>query len=181
MSLITNYDRILNFIHNNPGSHFRKIKNELGLSIGTIQYQLNKLEKDGKIISLQNNFYKFYFPIGVFQEREKEILQVLNHPSLRKIILYIIEKKNPSKNEIASYLNVSYSSVNWHLERLIAYKMIVQKKDGKSLRYSMNNKYDNVQGVITLLQNHYRTIWNSWANKLAELFILLSDNDDDGK
>ena len=181
MSLLTNYDRILHFIHNNPGSHFRKIKNELGLSIGTIQYQLTKLEKDGKIISLQHHFYKFYFPIGVFQEREKEILQVLNHPSLRNIILYIIEKKNPSKNEIANYLNVSYSSVNWHLERLIAYNMIIEKKDGKSLRYSMDNTCGNVHGVIKLLQNHYRTIWNSWANKLAEIFILLSDNDDDGK
>ena len=91
MSVISNYDRILHFIHNNPGSHFRKIKNELDLSVGTIQYQLNKLEKDGKILSIQNNFYKFYFPIGVFQEREKEILQILNHPSLRTIILFIIK------------------------------------------------------------------------------------------
>lgn len=181
MSLLSNYDRILRFIHNNPGSHFRKIKNELSLSVGTIQYQLNKLEKDGKILSIQKNFYKFYFPIGVFPEREKEILQILNHHSLRKIILFILEKKNPSKNDIVNYLNISYSSVNWHLERLIAYNMIIEKKDGKSVRYSMNNKCDNVRGVIKLLRNHYRTIWDSWANKLAEIFILLSDNNDDGK
>lgn len=89
---------------------------------------MNKLENDGKIISIQDRFYKFYFPIGVFQEHEKEILQILNHPSLRNIILFIIEKKNPSKNEIANYLDISYSSVNWHLERLIAYNMIIEKK-----------------------------------------------------
>jgi predicted transcriptional regulator len=181
MSLINNYDKILRYIHNNPGSHFRKIKNELGLSVGTIQYQLNKLEKDGKIHSIQNNFYKFYFPVGLFQEHEREILQVLNHTSLRKILLFIIEKKNPTKNEIVSYLNISYSSINWHLERLIAYKMIIEKKDGKSTRYSINNKYDNVHKIIKLLQNHYRSIWDSWANRLAEMFILLSDTNDDGK
>ena len=89
---------------------------------------MNKLERDGKIVSIQNCFYKFYFPIGIFQEREKEILQILNHESLRNIILFIIEKKNPSKNEIANHLDVSYSSVNWHLERLIAYNMIIEKK-----------------------------------------------------
>ena len=94
MSILNNYDRVLHFIHNNPGSHFRKIKKELGLSIGTIQYQLNKLENEGKIVSIQDHFYKFYFPIGVFQEREKEILQILNHPSLRNIILFIREKKS---------------------------------------------------------------------------------------
>ena len=179
MSLLNNYDKILYYIHNNPGSHFRKIKNGLGLSVGTIQYHLNKLEKDGKILSIRNNFYKFYFPVGIFQEHEREILQVLNHTSLRKLLLFIIEKKNPSKNEIANYLNISYSSVNWHIEHLIAYKMIIDQKDGKSTRYSMNNKYDNIHKVIKLLQNHYRPIWDSWANRLAEMFILLSDNDDD--
>ena len=90
MSSFTNYDRVLEFIQNNPGSHFRKIKKELGLSVGTIQYQLKKLEDNGKIISLENYFYKFYFPIGVFQERQKELLQVLNHESLRTILFYII-------------------------------------------------------------------------------------------
>lgn len=177
MSFLTNYDRVLEFIYNNPGSHFRKIKKELGLSIGTIQYQLNKLENDGKIVSIQNRFYKFYFPIGVFQEREKEILQILNHPSLRNIILFIIEKKNPSKNEIANHLDISYSSVNWHLERLIAYNMIIEKKDGKSIRYSMNNNFNNIQEIVKLLKTHYKNIWDNWANRLAEIFLLLSDED----
>ena len=177
MSFSTNYDRVLEFIYNNPGSHFRKVKKELGLSIGTIQYQLNKLEKDGKILSIHNRFYKFYFPIGVFKEREKEILQILNHPSLRNIILFIIEKKNPSKNEIANHLNISYSSVNWHLERLIAYNMIIEKKDGKSIRYSVNNNFNNIQEIVKLLKTHYKNIWDNWANRLAEIFLLLSDED----
>ena len=79
MSFLTNYDRVFEFIYNNPGSHFRKIKKELNLSVGTIQYQLNKLEKDGKIISIHHRFYKFYFPNGIFQDHEKQILQVLNN------------------------------------------------------------------------------------------------------
>ena len=181
MSSFTNYDRVLEFIQNNPGSHFRKIKKELGLSVGTIQYQLKKLEDNGKIISLENYFYKFYFPIGVFQERQKELLQVLNHESLRTILFYIIEKQNPSKNEIANYLNVSYSSVNWHLERLISYNMIIEKKDGKSIRYSLNTNFNNTRELVNLLKTHYKSIWNNWANRLAEMFLLLSNDDDDGK
>lgn len=179
MSLLTNYDRVFEFIYANPGSHFRKIKKELGLSIGTIQYQLNKLEKDGKIISIYNHFYKFYFPIGIFQEREKEILQILNHSSLCNILLFIIEKKNPSKNDIVNYLNISYSSVNWHMERLIDYDMVTEKKDGKYIRYSINKNFNNVDKLNKLLKNHYKNIWNSWANRLGELFILLSDDEED--
>ena len=181
MSFLTNYNRVFEFIYNNPGSHFRKIKKELDLSIGTIQYQLNKLEKDGKIISIHHRFYKFYFPNGVFQEHEKEILQVLNNASLRNVLLLIIEKKNPSKHEIANILNISYSSVNWHLEQLMYYDMIVENRDGKFLRYSMNDNVNYVPEIIKLLKNHYKNIWNSWANRLAEIFLLLSDDDEDRK
>ena len=178
MSLLTNYDRVFEFIYINPGSHFRKIKKELDLSIGTIQYQLNKLEKDGKIISIQHRFYKFYFPNGVFQEHEKDILQVLNNTSLRNVLLLIIEKKNPSKHEITKFLNISYSSVNWHLEQLMSYHMIVENRDGKVIRYSMNENVNYVPEIIKLLKNHYKSIWNSWANRLAEVFLLLSDDED---
>ena len=178
MSLLTNYDRVFEFIYNNPGSHFRKIKKELDLSIGTIQYQVNKLEKDGKIISIRHRFYKFYFPNGVFQEHEKEILQVLNNASLRNVLLLIIEKKNPSKHEITKSLNISYSSVNWHLEQLMSYDMIVENRDGKVIRYFMNDNVNYVPEIIKLLKSHYKSIWNSWANRLAEIFLLLSVDED---
>lgn len=178
MSLLTNYDRVFEFIYNNPGSHFRKIKKELDLSIGTIQYQVNKLEKDGKIVSIRHRFYKFYFPNGVFQEHEKEILQVLNNASLRNVLLLIIERKNPSKHEITKFLNISYSSVNWHLEQLMSYDMILENRDGKVVRYSMNDNVNYVPEIIKLLKSHYKSIWNSWANRLAEIFLLLSVDED---
>jgi predicted transcriptional regulator len=177
MSFLSNYDRVFDFIYNNPGSHFRKIKKELNLSVGTIQYQVNKLEKDGKIVSIPHRFYKFYFPNGVFQEHEKEILQVLNNPSLRNVLLLIVEKKNPSKQELVSFLNISYSSINWHLEQLISYGMIVEYRDGKLIRYSIKDDVNYVPEIIKLLKNHYRNIWNNWANRLAEIFLLLSNHE----
>lgn len=178
MPFLTNYNRVFEFIYNNPGSHFRKIKKEMDLSIGTIQYQLNKLEKDGKIVSIYHRFYKFYFPNGVFQDREKEILQVLNNASLRNVLLIIIEKKHLSKHEIANLLNISYSSVNWHLKQLMSYGIIVEKRDRKFIRYSMNDEVNYVPEIIKLLKNHYRSIWNNWANRLAEIFLLLSDDEE---
>jgi len=170
--------RVLNFIKESRGCHFRRIKKELGLSMGTIQYQLSKLEKDEKIISVTKGFYKFYYPSGLFQEHEKEILQILSHNSLRNLLLYIIEKKNPTKGEIASHMDISYSSTNWHIERLISYGVITEKKDGKFIRYSINNsEYSKIPEIIRLLQNYYKGVWDRWANRLAEIFLLLSDED----
>jgi DNA-binding transcriptional ArsR family regulator len=123
-------------------------------------------------------FTSSIFPNGVFQDHEKEILQVLNNASLRNVLLLIIEKKHPSKHDIANLLNISYSSVNWHLEQLMSYGMIVEKRDRKFIRYSMNDEVNYVPEIIKLLKNHYRSIWNNWANRLAEIFLLLSDDEE---
>ena len=32
--------------------------------------------------------------------------------------------------------------------------------------------------IIIFFKNHYRNIWNSWGKRLAEIFRLLSDDDD---
>jgi len=173
--LENNYYRVLQFINNNPGAYFRKIKKELNLSIGTTQYQLNKLEKDGKIVSIRKHFYKFYFPNGIFKDNEKELLQILSHRSLRQILLYIIEKKDPTKNEIVNDLKISYSSMNWHLTKLVSSNMIIENKNNaKYTKYSINHHYISVSDIIKILQQHYSYIWNNWANRLAEIFLVLS-------
>jgi hypothetical protein len=42
----------------------------------------------------------------------------------------------------------------------------------------MKDDIQYVPEIIKLLKNHYKNIWNSWANRLAEIFLLLSDDDD---
>jgi predicted transcriptional regulator len=44
-------DRIFDFISENPGCHLRKIRKELSLAMGTVQYHLDKLEKTSKMDS----------------------------------------------------------------------------------------------------------------------------------
>ena len=37
-----------------------------------------------------------------------------------------------------------------------------------------NKKNTIIPKIVILLKNHYSNIWNSWANRLAEIFLLLS-------
>lgn len=169
------YDNILHFINNNPGCHFRKIKKEVDLSIGTVQYQLNKLEKDGKIVSVSKNIYKFYYPVGIFHEHEQEILQILNRKTTREILLYIIEKKNPTRNDMINDLKLSNSALIWNLQRLISYNLILETNDKKFKRYSIHDKHVDIPTVIKLLKYYYSNILKKWSNRLAETFMLLSN------
>jgi predicted transcriptional regulator len=55
------YSKVLVYIQQNPDCHLRRIKNEIGMSMGLVQYQLFRLEKRGRITSIRRGLYKFYF------------------------------------------------------------------------------------------------------------------------
>ena len=73
MNLVTLLTKFLCFIQDNPGCHLRHIKRAMNVSMGTVQYQLDKLEKMVRITSSKRGLYKHYFAAGLFKENEKDI------------------------------------------------------------------------------------------------------------
>lgn len=163
-----NTERVLHFIQKNPGCHMRQIKRDLDMAMGTIQYHLNSLEKMGRIVSEKAESNRFYFPIGTFGDLERNILKILNRDSAREILLFIIEQKNPTQTDISNNVKISPGTANWHISRLLEYGIISEQREGKFKKYIING---NPHVIISLLKNYHKTKWNTWSNKLAELFI----------
>jgi predicted transcriptional regulator len=166
-------DRVLCFIQDNPGCHLRRIKREIGISMGTVQYHLHKLEKMGRVTSTRRGLYKYYFPAGLFRENEKEILEVLTHETARKILMFIIEQKSPTQTDIVNSVRISARSISWHVGRLIALKMIREIKDGKYKRYQLQ---DDAKDILTLLRSYYPSVWDKWSMRVVEMFLSLSSS-----
>ena len=164
-------DKVLSFIQTNPGSHLRRIKREMDVSMGTAQYHLDKLEKMGKITSTRRGLYKYYFPSGLFKKNEKDILEVLTHETARKILMFIMEQKNPTQTDIVNNVRISSRSISWHVGRLVALKVISEIKDGKYKRYELQ---DDARVIITLLRNYYPSVWDKWSIRIVEMFLSLS-------
>jgi predicted transcriptional regulator len=170
-----NGHRVLRFIQENPGCYLRLINRELEVSVGTVQYHLAKLEKMGKITANRYGLYKYYFPIGIFQENQKNVLQVLSQETAREILMVIIEQKSPTQKDIINRIGVSAAAINWHIRRLITLNIIYEIRDGKYKRYQLHidHKY-----IVSLLRNYYPNIWDKWSNRLIELFLSLSTSSD---
>jgi predicted transcriptional regulator len=168
-------DRILQFIRENPGCHLRKIKVELDLAMGTVQYHLDRLEKAGRITSQRQGLHKYYFVVGAFEENEKQLLEVLSNETAREILMIIIEQKYPSQSEISKHIGISSPSVSWQIKRLQDHRVIDEIKQGKFKRYKLHG--DSKQ-FAALLKNYYPNIWNRWSNRLAEIFLSLSQGED---
>jgi len=166
-------DKVLYFIQDNPGCHLRRIKREIGISMGTVQYHLHKLEKMGRVTSTRRGLYKYYFPAGLFRENQKEILEVLTHETARKILMFIIEQKSPTQTDIVNSVRISARSISWHVGRLIALKMIREIKDGKYKRYQLQ---DDAKDVLTLLRSYYPSVWDKWSMRVVEMFLSLSSS-----
>jgi len=166
--------KVLHFIQENPGCHLRGIKRSNDISMGTVQYQLDKLEKMGRITSTRRGLYKYYFSPGLFKEKEKEILQVLTHETARNILMYIIEQKAPTQTDIVRNIRISTRSISWHVRHLVDLQIIREIKDGRFKRYQLNQ--DDPKIIITLLKNYYPTIWDKWSIRVVEMFLSLSSD-----
>jgi predicted transcriptional regulator len=165
-------DKVLYFIQDNPGCHLRRIKRAMNISMGTVQYQLDKLEKMGRITSSRRGLYKYYFAAGLFKENEKDILEVLTHETARKILIFIMEQKNPTQTDIVNSVKISARSISWHVGRLVALKLIAEIKDGKYKRYQIHE--NDAKYILTFLRSYYPSIWDKWSMRVVEMFLSLS-------
>ncbi|NNL58765.1 MAG: winged helix-turn-helix transcriptional regulator [Nitrosopumilus sp.] len=155
--------KILEFIINNPSSHLRKIKNNLGFSMGTIQYHLNALEKEGKIKSVKTTFYKNYYHIN---ESDDKILSVFNLESPRSIILYLLQHEPSTHQDIAKRVELSSSTVSWHMKRLLELNIVESEYSGKYTLYHLTNR----ENVLENLRKCKSTTWNSMINNMVDVF-----------
>ena len=170
-------DRILQFIQNNPGCHLRGIKDMIQISQGTVQYHTDRLEKMGRITSTRTGLYKHYFPVGVFQNNEKELLQILSQETSRQILMYIVEQQSPTQTDIVYSVGISASSVNWHLKRLLEFKLVEEIKEGKYKRYQLHDRNISSQYITSLMRNYYPAIWEKWSDRLIEIFLSFSGSE----
>ena len=170
-------DRILQFIQNNPGCHLRGIKDMIQISQGTVQYHTDRLEKMGRITSTTSGLYKHYFPVGVFQNNEKEILQILSQETTRQILMYIVEQQSPTQTDIVNSVGISASSVNWHMKRLLEFKLVEEIKEGKYKRYQLHDRKVSSKYITALMRNYYPAIWEKWSDRLIEIFLSFSGSE----
>lgn len=168
-----NESKIIWYIKENPGCYLRQIKTTLNISMGTVQHHLYKLEKEGTISSVRSGLHKHFYLDGLFKENEKEIIKYLNQITPRKIIMFIIEKGQPHQTDIAKNVQVSSPSINWNLRKLIDSNIVIEIKDGKFKRYTLNPQIDS-NSLSTLFKNYYPSLWDKWNDKLAEIYISFS-------
>ena len=101
---------------------------------------------------------RFRTTIGVEQlDTSARILRALAHPLRMKILEFIDQNEEINVNKIYSSLNLEQSITSQHLRVLRAEGLVITKREGKFINYSIDySVMDKVQKALALLKNEDR-------------------------
>jgi len=129
--------KILTQILNNPGIHHNELLRSCDLQTGQLQWHLDTLLKHKIIKKEKYGQYTIYFPISSSKDEifKNQIAKSKTTSSILKII-----KENPGTNssEIARTLNLSRSTIKYHIDKLSEDNLIKLVKNGRKYEIYSN-------------------------------------------
>lgn len=119
--------KIYGYVLANPGEHYNAIREALGLTNGSLAYHLRTLERERFIKSKRFGIYRRFYPMNM---RIPEDGFRVNE--IQKTILGTIEH-NPgiSQKEIASFVNLTPPTINYHIGILSDAGLINVRRKGR--------------------------------------------------
>ena len=166
--VLENRKKIYELVRSSPGCHFREIERKIVLPHGTLRYNLNFLVKKELLVEKKDGNNTRYFSKD-FSSYNYELLGLLRQKSIRKIILFIVSQKKCFHKDITAFVNLSPSTISWHLNKLVE-KGIVEKiwfKNHSSYKVKINENE-----IIKLLISYKDSFLDSLVNKTIEMWDL---------
>jgi predicted transcriptional regulator len=131
---------LLSFIQRYPGVHLREIRRRLGIPIGTLDYHLYRLGKEGLVTVRETGGYKCCYPAvveaigGPIPPADQELLALLRQPTPRALLLHLyLEGPSPPAG-LAGAIGTTPPNLSYYLKRLEASGVIQRRGVGAERR-----------------------------------------------
>jgi predicted transcriptional regulator len=131
---------IYNYVKNNPGTHFRGLCDNLGLSVGVVQYHLTLLAKAGLISVYNDKRYRRYFKSKRFGETEMRVISLLRHETAGRILILLAENDAIFHKDLAFKLDLTSQALTWQINRLRKMGFVDNANEGMQVRYLLNEE-----------------------------------------
>jgi predicted transcriptional regulator len=129
-------EALLSFIQRYPGVHLREIRRRLGIPIGTLDYHLYRMGREGLITIQFQGGYKCCYPAvvpeigGPIPEVDRTVLALLRLPAPRGIVLYLYLQGPTGPAELGSTLGTTGSNLSYYLHKLEEAKVVAREGQG---------------------------------------------------
>jgi predicted transcriptional regulator len=112
---------IFEHIHARPGTHFRQMRDDLGIATGVLMHHLSTLEREGYLRSFRIGGKRLFFPAGV-RPSERD---------MRDVILEEVRRApGITQSEVAVKLNISRMLAHYYVRALVREGKVRLEKAG---------------------------------------------------
>ena len=104
-------------------------------------------------------------PTWSSENTSRRILDVLSQETERDLLLYLIRNPNATQKQLSEYSKISAGTINWHMKRLGQSGLVSIRREGQFVKYKVDVDW---QEILKLLQNYHPSVWETWADRLAD-------------
>jgi predicted transcriptional regulator len=150
-------------VSENPGIHFRDIQRRKSMATGKITYNLEQLVKVGLLTAVRDGEFLRYYAAMSIDPAERVVLEYTRRKSVRHILLCLAHNEVCNNEELSLNLNLSPSTVSWHVKRLVDANIVNANPVGRKVFYSAKD-VELVKRVLI----RYR---ESFMDKIVDRFV----------
>jgi DNA-binding MarR family transcriptional regulator len=127
--------KLFSFLCKHPGSSVKAIASGNDISQSTAAWHLRQLMEAGYVS--QNRFRRrvTYYPTGLVDPSESELLVLLNNDTAKDLFLTILHSPGLTQRELAKAIGISDQSVQRLVRRMESHDIISRTTDGRYVRY----------------------------------------------
>ncbi|USZ69818.1 winged helix-turn-helix transcriptional regulator (plasmid) [Halorussus salilacus] len=120
---------IADHVRANPGVHFNAVVRGLDLAPGQVQYHLRRLRSEGEVVAEELRGRTHLYPPG-YDEWERSALATFRRENARDALAHLLDAGETTPAELADELGVARSTVEWHLDSLVAEDLVDKRREG---------------------------------------------------
>ncbi len=139
--------RIYESARRNAGQHLRGIQRLTGLPFGSVSYHLSYLVRHGLLRAEKEGKALRYFPVES-SSGDQELLMLLRQQSVRAILLFVFSHEGCTQQEIAASVELSASTVTWHLKKLLDAGVVTMVRSGKFHSYRLAVPRERIMALL---------------------------------
>jgi predicted transcriptional regulator len=133
-------ETLLSFVQRYPGVHLREIRRRLRIPIGTLDYHLYRLGREGLVLIRFQGGYKCAYPAispsasGPIPEGQKTLLALLRQPLPRALLLQLYLEGPASPAQLGTAVDTTGPNLSYFLKRLESVGVIARDGQGTTRR-----------------------------------------------
>ena len=136
---------ILEYIDTSPGISIEELSNGMNINRETLRHHLRLLRENNYISIEKEGHSNRIFPNrGIYSGREREIISLCHNNTQAKILALIMKYPGIKNVDLKKELNVSKSTVTWHINKIEGAGILSKRICGKCKYYYIKSGLEPV-------------------------------------